>query len=219
MNTHLARIAGCALSAALLMTSPAHAVEPPGAGSASTAVTPATLRAETTNFTMNPEAAAGPVAYGTPDSTWLTLGGGVAHDFDEAVDSTLRVTWSRFFTERVEFAVEGGVWYFAQTGDDALGLSASLLFRWHFVRAEDWTLFLDVGIGALVATDNVPATGTGFDFLPRAGFGMTHALDDAGTRLEVGLRWHHISNGHINGDNRNPGRDAPMVYLGLIVPL
>ena len=100
-------------------------------------------------------------------------------------------------------------------GDDAESLSLSTLLRWHFYNDGDWTLYLDTGVGVLASTDVVPMDGTGFNFLPRAGVGLTRRLTGA-TRLQVGLCWHHISNARIYGDLSNPSRDAPMLYAGVV---
>jgi len=175
---------------------------------------------------MMEESAAVPV-WGAADSTWWTIGLGVANDFDEATDVELFGSFSYFLAKDVEFAAEVGGWYFNQPGDDAAGLSASMVFRWHFVNNQTWSVFADIGIGVLGSTDDVPAeevingrteTGSSFNLLPRVGVGFTRALDDAGTRLLVGLRWHHISNARIFGDDENPGRDAPMLYAGVVFP-
>src|SRR5436309_3218979 len=73
------------------------------------------------------------------------------------------------------------------------------------------------GWGGGTAGDQRGGGGTGFDFMPRAGVGFTRRLTDD-MRLEAGLRWHHISNARIHGEARNPSRDAPMFYVGLIFP-
>jgi hypothetical protein len=74
------------------------------------------------------------------------------------------------------------------------------------------------GIGVMGATGDVPDGGTPFDLMPRAGIGVTKQLTDDGLRLDVGVRWHHISNARINGDDENPSRDGAMLYAGLIFP-
>ena len=83
-------------------------------------------------------------------------------------------------------------------------------------------MFTDLGIGLLGATDPVPrrggTEGTKFNFTPRIGGGFTRQLNDEGVRLEVGLRWAHVSNGRISGNDENPGRDSMMLYTGLIFP-
>lgn len=164
--------------------------------------------------------------FGQAGATFLTFGTLWAYDFDEDHDVNIHVAWSRFLADDFEFAVEAGGWYFNQIGQDTGGVSGSMIFRWHFWHAEDykWSVFGDVGIGLLAGFDNVPDGGTGFNFLPRAGFGLTGAFNDSidgvshGPRWQLGVRWHHISNGRISGDGRNPARDSLAIYAGIIVP-
>ena len=156
--------------------------------------------------------------YASAESKWWTLGTGVAYDFDGSTDVPLRGAFSYFLGDGIELSAEVAGWYFAQEGDDAVGLSGSVIFRWHFVRRDPWTVYLDTGIGLMGASDDVPAGGTSFNFMPQAGAGFTRRLNDDGLRLQAGLRWHHISNARVTGDDDNPDRDAPMVYVGLIFP-
>lgn len=159
-----------------------------------------------------------PRPFGVEGDEWITIYGGVAHDFNNAWDTALYANYSRFFVDNVEFGLEAALWNFSQTGDDAQGLSGSMFFRWHFVNRQSYSLFFDAGIGVMVATDLVPDEGTGFNFMPRAGGGATFKLGGSGARLITGLRWHHISNARIHGEERNPSRDAPMLYAGIMIP-
>jgi hypothetical protein len=95
-----------------------------------------------------------------------------------------------------------------------------MVFRWHLLHDDhfNWTIFGDVGIGLLFSFDDVPTGGTSFGFTPRAGAGFTHRLGDGETRLQVGFRYHHISNGRFQGDAQNPSRDSIMLYAGVIFP-
>ncbi len=136
----------------------------------------------------------------------------------ESLDQGITLSYNRFLVDDIEWFLEGGLWtFYDQGGDNAFGLSASLGFRWHFVSREQWSLFADVGIGVLGTTDHVPPEGTSFNFMPRAGLGFTRQLDE-NVRLMGGVRWHHISNGRTRGDSRNPARDAPQLYVGLVFP-
>ena len=127
--------------------------------------------------------------------------------------------YSYFLVKDVEFAAELNGWYFHQEGTDAGGINPAFVFRWHFYDDGEWTIYGDVGIGLLFATDNVPQGGTSFDFTPRVGGGFTRELDpDTRARLQVGVRWHHISNARINGSDNNPSRDAVMLYTGIQFP-
>lgn len=158
--------------------------------------------------------------FGRTGSQWLTFGAGYANDLDSDSDYNVHAAWSRFIADELEFAVEVGGWYFDQRGDNTGGISGNLVLRWHALHDDnfDWTLYTDVGMGLLAGFDLVPDGGTGFNFTPRAGVGFTRRIGDGATRLQVGVRYHHISNGRIEGDERNPGRDSVMVYAGIIIP-
>ncbi|GJQ30913.1 MAG: hypothetical protein HBSAPP03_27970 [Phycisphaerae bacterium] len=166
--------------------------------------------------------------FGQADTWWWSLSAGAAHDFDEATDVNVNIAARYFLAEDVEFTIELGLWYYNQPGDDALGLNPNMVFRWHCVNRERFTLYADVGIGVVIATDDVPAAreiegevedGTPFAFTPRAGVGATFRLDESsGARAEIGLRWAHVSNARLTGDDDNPARDSAMLYAGLIFP-
>lgn len=167
------------------------------------------------------EAAAATPEFGTAGTEhWSVLGGvGFAlENDDDSTDANLAIAYSRFLARDIEMVLELGAWGFFQDGDDAAGINPSLGFRWHFVNRQAWTLYGDLGIGLLFATDDVPDTGTSFNFMPRVGVGGTYRLTDDGTRLVGGVRWHHVSNARINGDDNNPDRDGVMVYAGVQFP-
>jgi lipid A 3-O-deacylase len=160
--------------------------------------------------------------FGTPGAEYWSLAIGAANDFEDATDLNIRGAYSVFLIRDVEFSLELNAWYFDQPGNDAFGINPAFDFKWHFYNGEaegnPWSFFADLGIGLLVASDEVPDGGTAFDFMPKLGVGLTRKLDDAGTRLEAGIQWHHISNARITGDEKNPGRDAPFVYVGVMWP-
>jgi len=163
--------------------------------------------------------------FGRAGSRWWSIGSGIANDFGQDTDVNLHGIYSTFLADELEFGVEVAGWYFHQEGQDTGGISGSMIFRWHFYHwgGDDGfrsTFFGDAGIGLLAAFDEVPDGGTGLDFLPRLGLGYTHALtdDEAGSRLALGLRWHHISNARIEGDARSPARDGLMLYAEIQFP-
>lgn len=196
--------------------------EASGPGAAPASLNVGSLRDQPATASAEPQAAPTvPVRldYGDKGTNWLTIGGGYAKAFNQVDDGNLFVSWSHFLGRDVEFNVEGGLWHFNQRGKNAVGLNAVMVFRWHFYNQDPISLYLDTGIGILVANRNVPSGGTGFNLTPRVGGGMTWRLTDDGVRLQLGVRWHHISNARIHGDARNPSRDAPYFYTGLIFPL
>lgn len=164
-----------------------------------------------------PGPAAAP-AFGAAGSRWWGIGAGAAHDFDGSTDTDVNASFRYFLARDVEFGAEGALWNFNQPGDNAFGVSAVMIFRWHFYNEGKWSFYADAGIGLLGASNSVPDGGTSFDFMPRIGAGLTRQITEDGTRLEVGVRWHHVSNARIFGDSNNPARDAPMLYAGLIFP-
>lgn len=155
--------------------------------------------------------------FASQGSRWWTVLAGVSHDFSDSHDFNLAARYSFFVVDDLEFGVELGGWYFDQKGDNAFGLNASMIWRYHFVHREHFTFYGDIGMGLLVATDEVPDGGTSFDFTPRIGLGTTWELG-SGLWLDVGARWAHISNARIQGDADNPGRDSVMGYIGLTFP-
>lgn len=151
---------------------------------------------------------------------WGVLGGAgfALEEDDDSTDINLAVAYHHFLVDDIEIIGELGGWYFAQDRDDAFGVNPGFTLRWHFINRDAWTLYADMGIGLLFATDDVPDGGSSFDFMPRAGGGASFSVDDRGTRAYVGARWHHVSNARINGDASNPDRDGVMVYGGVMFP-
>jgi len=172
--------------------------------------------------TLQPEATTpAPVEaalFGTKGTQFGSMSLGLADDFSGAVDLNLRFAWSYFVIRNVEFSAELNTWYFNQPGDDAFGINPAFVFRWHLYNEGRWSIYTDAGIGLLFTTDETPTLGSDVNFTPRIGTGMTYRLDNAGNRLQVGLRWHHISNARIQGDSGNPARDGLMLYAGIMIP-
>lgn len=159
-----------------------------------------------------------PPRFGDAGSRWWTIGTGVADNLIDSVDTNVHFAYTYFLAQDIEFTSELAGWHFNQPGENTFGVSAVMVFRWHFVNTGAWTVYADTGVGFLVATDSVPDKGTSFDLMPRAGVGFTRQLTENGARLQVGVRWHHASNARIFGDAKNPARDSAMLYAGIIFP-
>ncbi|MEM9275184.1 MAG: acyloxyacyl hydrolase, partial [Cyanobacteria bacterium P01_F01_bin.143] len=119
---------------------------------------------------------------------------------------------SKFFINGHSVNLELNGIYFNQPDDDAVGLNLALIMRWHFVRQQNWSLYIDGGAGIMGTTNDVPTNAASFNFTPQVGGGATIELKDQ-KRLMLGLRWHHIS--HADLFENNPGRDSIMGYIGL----
>lgn len=165
-----------------------------------------------------------PLPYGDPGQWWISVGLGLAPgqtESDFALDGRLNLSTSTFLVEDFELLMEWDLWGFSQEGKDSAGLSWSFVLRVHFPLDDekDTTFFLDGGVGLLGANNRVPAEGTNLNFLPKLGVGISHRLGESASRLVGGVRWHHISNARILGEDRNPSRDGVMFYLGYTFPL
>lgn len=158
----------------------------------------------------------GAKAYGSADTFDFEFTLGPAFDLEETSIGILDVGAHWFVADGVSVGafVEGLV--IDAENDDSWGFGIGLLARWHFVRDEDFSLFVEAGVGFAGFSDEVPAGGTDYDFTPRAAFGMTYELG-GGTRLVGKVGWFHISNGQTGPDN--PGLDSVSAAIGLSLPL
>jgi hypothetical protein len=165
------------------------------------------------------EAMATPEPYLTRGSQVWSLGAAWSDDFDNLTDYQVFINYSTFVRDDVEVIGEFAVRYFDQDGRDAVGFSPAINFRWHFHVAPEkrWSVYADMGIGFMISTDDVPQDGTSFNFTPRIGIGATARLTDV-TYAYAGLRWSHISNGRIFGEDDNPSSDGPGIYVGVTMP-
>lgn len=157
--------------------------------------------------------------FGAKGSWWWSVGGGVGLGADDADgDYTAHFGLHTFLVDDFELAMEFGPWYFDQDVDDAIAGAFNLMFRWHFINRDRYSVFAEAGAGLMVASDEVPDGGSEFNFMPRVGAGMTWRFSDGPARLILGARWQHISNGRVYGDDRNPGRDTAMIFTGVVIP-
>lgn len=154
--------------------------------------------------------------FGSSGTRHMVFGAMVSPNFKGDVDANVHAQYTYFIVDDFEVGAEVGLWGFFQD-DDAAGVSASLVMRYHFFQAPRWSAFAEVGMGVLFTSDDVPDGGTDFNLMPRLGAGVTWRMfDDSPTRLVTGLRWHHISNARIKGEQDNPARDGPGLYAGLM---
>ncbi len=162
---------------------------------------------------VNPSA----VPFGDAGARYWTLLAGVAYNHD-STDANLYAGLGFFLADNFEFNFGAGAWCFWQEGENTAGGNPTLGFRYHFSPHEPFDLYLDAGIGLLFTADDVPDDGESVNFTPRAGVGTLWRIGDTGTRLDLGLRWHHISTASTSGSDDNPSRDSIMLYAGIVVP-
>jgi len=155
--------------------------------------------------------------YGVEGSTRWNIHGAGAVQFDEG-DHTIALFGlglSHFIADGLSLDLELNALFINQSIENTEAANLNLLFRWHFIRERQWTMFLDGGAGLLLSVNDVPANGSSFNFTPQAGLGFTLDLG-ADVRFIAGARWHHISNANLY--DTNPGRDSIMGYAGVSFP-
>lgn len=158
-----------------------------------------------------------PDPFGQVDSCRIYLhgGAGVHVNTSDNKFAQLGVGFEYFIADDLSLDFEFNGLYFEQIGDDAAAANFAMLFRWHFISQDRWSMYLDGGAGLLGSSSDVPENGSSFNFTPQAGVGITYDVGND-NRIMVGVRWHHVSNGHTY--EHNPGRDSAMLYLGLSMP-
>lgn len=163
-----------------------------------------------------PEASTTP-RFGAKGSTRWTIKGQYGLQVSDTGNSEasigLGMQW--FIVDDFAFAPEVNLWGFFQEGEDAVGGSLDLMFQWHVLKGETWTIFGDFGCGLLGTNHSVPSDGSQFNFTPQAGVGATFDIG-SDRRWVLGVKWHHISNASLYANN--PGRDSVVIYTGLNLP-
>ena len=89
-----------------------------------------------------------------------------------------------------------------------------LLLRWHLLKGDGWTVYLDGGAGFQLATTDYPSDSF-WNFRLMIGPGATWQVTEQ-IQLMGGVRYLHISNAYTT--NINEGLDAAQLYFGLMVP-
>ena len=158
------------------------------------------------------EAAPASRPYGAADTFELDIAAGPAFEFDGASLAVLDVGVHWFVADGLSFGAFAEAVYFDGEINDAGGGGVGLLARWHFLRGEDYSLFVEGGCAFVLFSDDTPDGGTEHDFTPRAAIGATYELSE-GVRLVGKAGWFHISNAQTGPSN--PGLDSVSVLVGL----
>jgi hypothetical protein len=117
--------------------------------------------------------------------------------------------------DNLSLNIEGAGYGVFQEGDDAAAAEVRLMMRHHLIAREKWSVFADVGQGVIESWDRVPEGGTRLNFIFRAGIGGAYEIDE-GMFLIGGVRYFHLSNAQMEGDERNPSINGVEGYLGVL---
>ena len=94
-------------------------------------------------------------------------------------------------------------------------MTSSARLRWEYTGGSE--LFVELGLGAAVASRAVPSRGTAFNFLLQAGGGFVRPLTSRASIVAGGRLWHLSNGGLIRNQSRNPDIEGVGGYVGLQV--
>lgn len=106
----------------------------------------------------------------------------------------------------------------ADEGGNALAGGAGVVFRHHIFQAGETSLFIDVAASLFEASERVPAEGTRWNYATQTGLGIVHG-SGPGPNLLLGVRFFHLSNADMHGDDRNPALNGVGAYAGVVFRL
>jgi hypothetical protein len=95
------------------------------------------------------------------------------------------------------------------------GVNGAFLLRWHLIRLQQVSMFVDLGGGLITTLDSFPPSGTKWNFTKRWDAGITLRIHDS-LHAIGGIRRLHISNGRGFGHPKNPAYDGIGGYMGVI---
>jgi len=147
---------------------------------------------------------------------YFTLAAGFQNERNGANEYLASVItgFGRYFWDNAGFELQV-VGYHGHDGDDnTVGLGGNALARYHFLNFGRASIYGDVLGGVFLMSDNFPSGGTGFNFTYGGGPGLSWRLRD-GLYLDGGLRFQHVSNGFVEGRDRNPIFNSFGGYVGL----
>jgi hypothetical protein len=146
----------------------------------------------------------------------FTLTGGYQFERTGEAETLTNVTFSydHYVYNYVAVGVQG-VAYYGYAEEPAIGGGFNIMGRWHFLNSGRWSMYGDIVGGIFQLDENFPEGGTHFNFTYQAGVGMTLGLTDD-LYLMGGLKFVHVSNGFIEGRDRNPVFNSYGGYIGLM---
>lgn len=161
-----------------------------------------------------------PTTLAAADDASVAIDALVAFDFHGTTLGILDIGVNWCVADGVSVGVFGEVITAAQDSADgsgsgdgsAWGGGGGALVRWHFIREERFTMFVDVGCGLLLSNNDIPEGGSAVNFTPRADLGGMWLMSE-GVALSARVGWFHVSNAQT--DEANPGLDTLAIGLGL----
>jgi hypothetical protein len=126
--------------------------------------------------------------------------------------SVLRgATWTRHVQATLEFTTLRIV---QQRARDSLFLGMTFGARVRVARIHGYSPFAELSVGVSGASAQTPRRGSYFNYVAQAGFGVSRPVSRR-THVLAGVRWVHLSNAGLFGNDRNPDIEAFGGYVGL----
>jgi hypothetical protein len=125
---------------------------------------------------------------------------------------------SYYFVDRMSLGLEVSGFGISQPDNNAAAGSLGIVFRHHLLDDGNSSLFVDVAAAAFDATDDTPTIGSQWNYVTQTGLGMTQRLG-GDSHVMAGVRFTHLSNADMEGDNHNPALNGVSFYLGLMFRL
>jgi hypothetical protein len=147
--------------------------------------------------------------------TW-TLSGGYTTERTGESTYLANATIARgfYFLDNAAFDVQVPI-YFAHDDEIAGGFGLQALARYHFLNVQRFSLYADILGGILWTSDDFPTGGTEFNFTYAGGPGASYRMTEH-AHLLAGFRFQHVSNGFIEGRDRNPILNSLGGYVGVM---
>ena len=99
--------------------------------------------------------------------------------------------------------------------DDGIGIGVDVGARYHFYQHKRMTLFAEGTTGILYGSTPFPPEGTRFNLTYQAMVGSTYQVKDH-THLLGGLKFLHVSNGFVEGRDKNPATNTYGAFVGVM---
>lgn len=121
----------------------------------------------------------------------------------------------KFVFDDIAVGISAAAHLAASDEDDVFAGSLSATGRHHLIDWQSGTFFIDGSVGVFEGADDIPSDGTRFNFMSRAGIGVTLRLNE---RLHFvgGGRYWHLSNAQFEGASKNPKIDGIELHTGLL---
>lgn len=153
-----------------------------------------------------------------PQGTWtFQLYSGYLNDLgpQDTEGGFLSTGVSYYLWDNVSLGAEITGYGIGQPGEDALAGAAGIVLRHHLINAGPSSFFVDVAFAPFEASDRVPEGGTRFNFVTQTGVGVAHEVS-GGWNLLLGVRFIHVSNAGLEGQDRNPSINGVSAYAGMM---